>query len=109
MLADIMMVGTGTGAVSMTLSALRSLTHGSDAGGTIIATDLGAHVSFHLALWITHKISDSAMPLLQKNISANDMLFRSTSARPQAMVLDWDQPSLPASLVGPSYAFDLIV
>lgn len=46
MYAETMMIGTGTGAVSMTLGALRSLMHGSDSEGSIVATDLGTRLSF---------------------------------------------------------------
>ncbi|KAJ3526936.1 hypothetical protein NM688_g8195 [Phlebia brevispora] len=52
---------------------------------------------------------ESAMPLLQQNISANEKLFRSKSARPQAVVLDWDEPNLPIGLSEYPYGFDLIV
>lgn len=49
------------------------------------------------------------MPLLEQNIAANESLFRSSSARPQPVVLDWDQSSLPPEVSGVLRGFDLIV
>ena len=49
------------------------------------------------------------MPLLEKNISANELLFRSSSARPRAVVLDWDETTLPVEATSVHNGFDLIV
>lgn len=46
------------------------------------------------------------MPLLEKNISENEALFRHSSTRPQAAVLDWDEAFVPDEVMGD---YDLIV
>ncbi|KAF9018616.1 hypothetical protein BDZ89DRAFT_1044398 [Hymenopellis radicata] len=80
----------GTGIVSLTIAALRhSLLEGAEDGESrIVTTDL-----------------DSAMPLLEHNISSNKHLFPTPSASPQAALLDWNE-DLPDLGVA---AFDAIV
>ncbi|KAI0690304.1 putative methyltransferase-domain-containing protein [Cytidiella melzeri] len=84
---DIIELGAGTGIVSLALGAIRSEV--TEASGRILTTDL-----------------PSAMPLLERNISANERYFSSARTRPQPVVLDWDDERLPAEV---DAAFDLIV
>ncbi|KAJ3502835.1 hypothetical protein NLJ89_g8708 [Agrocybe chaxingu] len=76
----ILELGTGIGVVSIALSVLRSglsLDASSErAQDRIIATDIS-----------------SAMPLLEENIASNSQYY--ASARPEALVLDWDDAELP--------------
>ncbi|KAJ6591610.1 putative methyltransferase-domain-containing protein [Mycena vulgaris] len=73
----ILELGAGTGMVSLVLGALRPDDH-------IIATDV-----------------ESAMPLLEHNITVND-------SRVQAAVLDWDDEDFP-QYVRESEGFDIII
>ncbi|THH16232.1 hypothetical protein EUX98_g9337 [Antrodiella citrinella] len=50
----------------------------------------------------------SAMPLLEHNISRNEKLFTFPAIRPQAVVLDWDEP-LPDEVHAVEGGFDVIV
>ncbi|CDO69672.1 hypothetical protein BN946_scf184851.g60 [Trametes cinnabarina] len=84
-------LGAGTGIVSLTLGALRSTTsRGSD--GCILTTDL-----------------ESAMPLLEHNVSANKSAFSSSTTQPQPLVLDWDIEELPEEVNAVDSGFDAIV
>lgn len=47
------------------------------------------------------------MPLLEHNISTNAHLFQDT--RPTAVVLDWDNETLPDSIQAFNEGFDVIV
>ncbi|KAI0832023.1 putative methyltransferase-domain-containing protein [Trametes gibbosa] len=84
-------LGAGTGIVSLTLGTLRS-TLPKDKDGCILATDL-----------------ESAMPLLEHNISVNGALFDTQSARPRSLVLDWDVEELSADIRSGKAGFDAIV
>ncbi|KAH9893559.1 putative methyltransferase-domain-containing protein [Cubamyces lactineus] len=84
-------LGAGTGIVSLTIGALRS-TAPDARKGCIITTDL-----------------ESAMPLLEHNISANGSLFNSPAMRPRPLVLDWDDETLPQDVVAVDEGFDAIV
>ncbi|KAH9857281.1 putative methyltransferase-domain-containing protein [Lenzites betulinus] len=83
-------LGAGTGIVSLTLGALRS-TLSKDQDGRILTTDL-----------------ESAMPLLEHNVSANETLFSSEPVRPRSLVLDWDAEELPPE-VRAVESFDAII
>ncbi|KAI8996624.1 putative methyltransferase-domain-containing protein [Trametes punicea] len=84
-------LGAGTGIVSLTMGTLRSIaSKGKD--GCILTTDL-----------------ESAMPLLEHNISANGSLFSSSSTRPRPLVLDWDNEKLPEEVRAIESGFDAIV
>ncbi|KAF5361923.1 hypothetical protein D9756_002622 [Leucocoprinus leucothites] len=74
-------LGAGTGIVSLTLASLRnSLSHlNSPTPDKVIATDL-----------------ESAVPLLNHNISSNHSLYPTNT--PQADILDWDEEELPESV-----------
>ncbi|KAI0766645.1 putative methyltransferase-domain-containing protein [Trametes elegans] len=88
---NIVELGAGTGIVSLTLGALRSLyARGKD--GYIMTTDL-----------------ESAMPLLEHNVSVNSALFTTAATRPRPLVLDWDVEELPACVRGVESGFDAIV
>jgi len=39
------------------------------------------------------------MPLLEQNISDNTQMFRTHACRPQAVVLDWDNETLPQEVL----------
>ncbi|KAJ3847289.1 putative methyltransferase-domain-containing protein [Lentinula lateritia] len=70
-------LGAGTGAVSLTLGALRSVLSTSEVkedDGCIITTDL-----------------PSAMPLLEHNVSLNSHMFARAAVRPLPEILDWDE------------------
>ncbi|KAI9067953.1 hypothetical protein FKP32DRAFT_1643182 [Trametes sanguinea] len=84
-------LGAGTGIVSLTLGALRSVSL-KDEAGCILTTDL-----------------ESAMPLLEHNVSANATLFNTTSTRPRPLVLDWDAEELPEAVRAVELGFDAIV
>ncbi|KAI0351369.1 hypothetical protein OH77DRAFT_950098 [Trametes cingulata] len=88
---SIVELGAGTGIVSLTLGALRS-TVSKDKDGCILTTDL-----------------ESAMPLLEHNVSANSTLFTLPSTRPRPLVLDWDSPELPEDVRTVHSGFDAIV
>jgi hypothetical protein len=63
-------------------------------GDVILATDVGVWLSLHrLIILFIFCFPDSAMPLLQLNISTNSHYF--LSAIPQALVLDWYDEALP--------------
>ncbi|KAJ3887220.1 putative methyltransferase-domain-containing protein [Lentinula edodes] len=71
------LVGAGTGVVSLTLGALRSVLSASEVkedDGCIITTDL-----------------PSAMPLLEHNVSMNSHMFAHAAVRPIPEILDWDE------------------
>lgn len=88
---NILELGAGTGIVALTLAALISIKSMSSRGYShIITTDL-----------------ESAMPLLEHNISTNAHLFQDT--RPTAVVLDWDNETLPDSIQAFNEGFDVIV
>lgn len=85
-------LGAGTGIVSLAIGALRSCRQGAEPRGCIITTDLA-----------------SAMPLLEENIAANKALFRSATATPEAIVLDWDEQDLPPRVASTGTGFDVIL
>ncbi|KAL6301216.1 putative methyltransferase-domain-containing protein [Sparassis latifolia] len=87
---NIVELGAGTGIVSLTVGALRAAIPSSSNGGCILTTDL-------------------PMPLLVHNIAANEALFRSTSTRPRALVLDWDDEQLPNEVSAVVSDLDLIL
>jgi len=89
---DVIELGAGTGIVSLVLGALRSLQGNLDDRGSIISTDL-----------------ESAMPLLEENISRNEGLFTSISNRPQPAVLNWEDEHLPTQVTSVSGGFDVII
>ncbi|KAJ3927472.1 MAG: putative methyltransferase-domain-containing protein [Lentinula lateritia] len=69
-------LGAGTGIVSLTLGALRSVLSMSEIkedDGCIVTTDL-----------------PSAMPLLEHNVSMNSHMFARAAVRPIPEILDWD-------------------
>jgi len=89
----ILELGAGTGIVALTLAALTLIpgkTMSSGSYGHIITTDL-----------------ESAMPLLEHNISANAQLFQ--HIHPTATVLDWDSETLPDFIQAFNEGFDVIV
>ncbi|OCH87795.1 hypothetical protein OBBRIDRAFT_759177 [Obba rivulosa] len=88
---NIIELGAGIGIVSLTVGALRSAAKPAEKG-CIIATDLA-----------------SAIPLLEHNIECNDGLFSCPSARPQALVLDWDEERLPDEVLAVEEGFDAII
>lgn len=47
------------------------------------------------------------MPLLERNISANDSVF--THIKPRALILDWSDERLPSEVTDTEFALDLIV
>ncbi|KAK2465683.1 hypothetical protein APHAL10511_002227 [Amanita phalloides] len=87
-------LGAGTGIVALTIGALRAALPGADetSKSCIITTDL-----------------ESAMPLLEHNINANAKSF--ADAKPEAMVLDWDDVAVPERIqnVSRQKGFDAIV
>nr|VWO95929.1 Secreted protein 1 [Ganoderma boninense] len=83
-------LGAGTGIVSLTLGALRSVSV-AQGSGCIFTTDL-----------------DSALPLLEHNVTANDPLFKD-SLRPQPLALDWDEETLPSEVLAVEGGFDAII
>ncbi|KAK7683348.1 hypothetical protein QCA50_013610 [Cerrena zonata] len=87
-ICNVIELGAGTGIVSLTLGAIRSEQAGNS--GQLLTTDL-----------------DSAMPLLEHNISNNEHLF--VGDRPQALVLDWDEESLPSEVTAIQDGFDLVI
>ncbi|EGN95225.1 hypothetical protein SERLA73DRAFT_171053 [Serpula lacrymans var. lacrymans S7.3] len=89
---NIIELGAGTGIVALTLAILRSstFTEGFEAPNRLITTDLS-----------------SAMPLLERNISSNGHLF--PLARPEAVVLDWDNEELPPAVHDLENGLDVIV
>ncbi|KAF9461535.1 putative methyltransferase-domain-containing protein [Collybia nuda] len=92
---NILELGAGTGIVSLALAALRSKNNlpSEDqaivSSSRIIATDL-----------------ESAMPLLEHNISLNSFRF---AAAPEALVLDWDNEILPEYIRAFTSGFDAII
>lgn len=100
--------GAGTGIASLTLCAVRSAKAPSDEG-CIITTDLGEIARLPMILLVNWTHAASAMPLLEHNISANETLFRSPSARPEALVLDWDDERLPERLSVVKTGFNAIM
>ncbi|KAI0640729.1 putative methyltransferase-domain-containing protein [Trametes meyenii] len=84
-------LGAGIGMVALTLGALRS-TVTKDKDGCILTSDL-----------------ESAMPLLEHNVSANETLFSGPSTRPRPVVLDWDASELPEDVSSLDSGFDAIV
>ena len=55
---------------------------------------------------------ESAMPLLEHNINANARLFpENTGAKPEAMVLDWDDKVIPERIesISRQRGFDVIM
>ncbi|KAI0676122.1 putative methyltransferase-domain-containing protein [Trametes maxima] len=88
---NIIELGAGTGMVALALGALRS-TVTKDQNGCILTTDL-----------------ESAMPLLEHNVSANEALFSGPSTRPRPIVLDWDASELPEEARALDSGFDAIV
>lgn len=100
-------IGAGTGIVSLTLGALRStLSKGQE--GRIFTTDLGPSRCRYDMLNLTMN-SESAMPLLEHNVSSNETLLGSESVRPRSLVLDWDAEELPPEVRAVESGFDAII
>ncbi|KAF8972670.1 putative methyltransferase-domain-containing protein [Flammula alnicola] len=77
---NILELGAGIGILSIALAVLRSRPTAPELPkDRIIATDV-----------------DSAMPLLEENISSNSQYYQSAS--PEARVLDWDDEELPEGI-----------
>lgn len=98
--------------MSLSLGAIRSLKQGAEPRGCIVTTDLGkVSPSFHLNDSDTSPILflASAMPLLEQNIASNKAVFRAASVKPEAVVLDWDEDTLPAEVTAFGTGFDVIV
>ncbi len=98
--------GAGTGIVSLTIAALRhSLLEGAEDGESrIVTTDLGIYCLGRDIL-ILQRMSDSAMPLLEHNISSNKHLYPAPSVSPQTATLDWNEDLPDLGVAG----FDAIV
>lgn len=58
---------------------------------------------------IDHLATESALPLLTHNVSANAMLFNSPAARPKPLALNWDDRDLPEEVRGVHGGFDVII
>jgi len=72
----ILELGAGIGMLSVALAVMRSALFVEDHGDNILATDV-----------------ESAIPLLEQNISENSQYY--TLTKPHALVLDWGDQELP--------------
>lgn len=88
-------LGAGTGIVSLVVGALWSSPTEPDNESLtrILTTDL-----------------PSAMPLLSHNITVNSHLFSpAAKARPEAVILDWDESDLPDEVLSLNAGIDVIL
>lgn len=88
-------LGAGTGVASIALASLRGTLSGDNeiAADTILTTDLGAYTPSSSLCVDAKDLPESAMPLLNENITKNARL--ASRGAPQALVLDWDATILP--------------
>ena len=103
-----MPLGTGTGIISIVLSALRAALLG-DAPheGRFFATDLGRCTVPRLSPY-SQKETASAMPILSHNIESNAKHFTQPQDSPQPLALNWDEENLPEQ-VAEAGGFDVIL
>jgi hypothetical protein len=102
--------GTGTGVVSIVISALRAMRLGeTPRKGRLFATDLGSYPALLLSgpLYLSVRVA-SAMPILSHNISSNAKYFTQPPDLPQPLTLDWDEEDLPEQVVEAG-GFDIIL
>ena len=100
--------GTGTGIVSITLSALKAARlNEAPREGQIFATDLGRLVVLPPSAALTETTA-SALPVLSHNITSNQKYFTQPSDSPQPLALDWDEENLPKQVVDAG-GFDAIL
>ena len=105
-----MLPGTGTGIVSIVLSALRATRLGeTPRGGQLFATDLCRYPAPLLSgsPHSSRRIA-SAMPVLSHNVSSNAKYFIHPQDSPQPLVLDWDEENLPERVLEAG-GFDIIL
>ena len=100
--------GTGTGIVSITLSALRAARlNETPRKGQLFATDLGRLVVSPPSAALTETTA-SAMLILSHNITSNQKYFTQPSDSLQLLALDWDEENLPKQVVDAG-GFDAIL
>lgn len=77
--------------------------------GCILTTDLGLSSLLLEGFFYDVLHAESAMPLLQFNITTNAKGFQSIGTYPRALVLDWDNDVLPEEVAVVRDELDVIV